>query len=407
MITISLPPVEKLLFKKNNNVIWQSFNSLSSIIESCELVSRNPFVIKSGEDTYFLTSNETENIPDEILFAVLTFKKPTKKDFDEGNIKISRWIKHPHFLDVTTDEVIDSWKDNFKFIKEDTENGIEGLRPPQIGALYSILAHIQNPDDRGIVVMPTGTGKTEVMLSALIANQCEKLLVAVPSDSLRTQLANKFITLGLLKKFGIIAAVSHNPIVGIMNSKFIEEEDLVDFISKINVLVTTMSILTGSNTEHKSLFANKFSHFFIDEAHHSEAATWKNLIEFFNREKVFLFTATPFRTDEKKLNGKFIFNFSLKKAQEQKYYKKINYLPIREYDPKKADEKIALQAVAQLRKDFEAGHNHIIMARCATKARALEVFTFYEQFQDLNPVVVYTGVSGLSQKIKDIKRKKT
>ena len=188
MITISLPPVEKLLFKKNNNVIWQSFNSLSSIIESCELVSRNPFVIKSGEDTYFLTSNETENIPDEILFAVLTLKKPTKKDFDEGNIKISRWIKHPHFLDVTTDEVINSWKDNFKFIKEDTENGIEGLRPPQIGALYSILAHIQNPDDRGIVVMPTGTGKTEVMLSALIANQCEKLLVAVPSESLRTQL---------------------------------------------------------------------------------------------------------------------------------------------------------------------------------------------------------------------------
>ncbi len=46
------------------------------------------------------------------------------------------------------------------------------------------------------------------------------------------------------------------------------------------------------------------------------------------------------------------------------------------------------------------------MARCATKARALEVFTFYEQFQDLNPVVVYTGVSGLSQKIKDIKEKK-
>lgn len=401
---IHLPPVGKLIYSKNGNFIWQHFAD-NYEIDNCELLSRDPFILKSEDDQYFLTSNENANTNDN-TFVLLTSRKPTKKHFEQETLSIKRWLKHPKFKELTPTEVVESWEDNFKFIKEDIVKEVNGLRPPQIGALYSILAHIQNPEDRGIVVMPTGTGKTEVMLSALVANQCKKLLVAVPSDSLRTQLSNKFITLGLLKKFKVISETCHNPIVGIMNSKFVANEDLTDFISRINVLVTTMAILTGCNDDQKTIFADEFSHFFIDEAHHSEATTWNNLIVKFNKEKIFLFTATPFRTDEKKLKGKFIFNFSLKNAQEQKYYRKINYLPIREYNPKKADEKIANQAVTQLRKDIEAGHNHIIMARCGTKARALEVFKVYEQFQDLNPVVVYTGVPGLSQKIKNIKEKK-
>jgi superfamily II DNA or RNA helicase len=403
---ISLPSVERLLYSKNDNYIWQYFNQPGKEVDDFTILTKDPFVIQIEESKYFLTSNENAEIPAEYDFALLASKKLTKRAFETESIKIRRWLKHPDFIDLTPNEIITSWKDNFRFIKEDTENQIDGLRPPQIGALYSILAHVQNPEDRAIVVMPTGTGKTEVMLSALISNQCNKLLVAVPSDSLRTQLSRKFISLGLLKQFGIVAEAAHNPIVGIMNSKFSQQEDIIDFISKINVMVTTMSILTGYNEEHKQIISEGFSHFFIDEAHHSEAATWKNLIEKFGKEKVFLFTATPFRTDEKRLKGKFIFNFSLRNAQEQKYYKKINYLPIREYDPKKADEKIAIKAVEQLRKDIVAGHNHIIMARCATKARAIDVFNFYRQFEDLNPVVVYTGVPGLSQKIKDIKDKK-
>jgi superfamily II DNA or RNA helicase len=403
---INLPPVEKLIYSKNGNCISQRYDDKLATSLNCEIISDTPFVIKSNDNSYVFTSKENEVIPDEYDFALLVSKKPKKKDFESGKIFIKRWLKHPKFLELKPQTVIDSWKDNFRFIKEDTSKNIEGLRPPQIGALYSFLGHVQNPDDRGIIVMPTGTGKTEVMLSALIANQCTKLLVAVPSDSLRTQLANKFISLGLLNQFGIIKETCYKPIVGVINSKFHTIEELIEFISKVNVVVTTMSILTGCTDEAKVVIADSFSHFFVDEAHHSEATTWKTLIEKFKKEKVFLFTATPFRTDDKKLNGKFIFNFSLKNAQEQKYYKKINYLPIREYDPKKADQKIALKAVSQLRKDIEEGHNHLIMARCGSKQRALEVFKHYEQYNDLSPIVVHTGIAGLSKKIKDIKDRK-
>ena len=77
------------------------------------------------------------------------------------------------------------------------------------------------------------------------------------------------------------------------------------------------------------------------------------------------------------MQGKVIFNFSLRKAQEQKYYKTINYLPIREYNKEIADEKIAEKAVQQLKKDISEGYNHIVMARCMNKPRAKAVFFFF------------------------------
>ena len=401
---IELPNTEELIFSNGSNFIKKYYAASSA--KEFEFVQTNPFIISADGELYFITSNPTDNIPKNCNFAILTTKKPSKKDFQSGSLKIKQWLKHPSFEDLTPQDVLTSWKNKFKFVKEDVEQGINGLRPPQIGALYSILAHVQNPVEKGIIVMPTGTGKTETMLSTLIANECDKLLVAVPSDSLRVQLSEKFITLGLLREFGMVDESCHNPIVGVINQKFANEAELLDFISKTNVVITTMSILSGSSTEQQLIFSEKFSHLFVDEAHHSEAKTWKNFINLFKNEKVFLFTATPFRNDGENLEGKFLFNFSLKEAQAQDYYKEINFLPIREYNVAEADKKIALKAVAKLREDLTKGYPHILMARCVSKNRAIAVFDYYKDYEDLNPVIVYTGVAGLKDKIAAIKAKK-
>jgi len=400
---IKLPNVEKLIYSRGKNYIKQSYKPTYSL--DFDYLQNDPFILVSKEENYFITSDVENDIPENCSHAILTSKRPTKKDFEAGSLKIKRWLKHPSFIEASTEDVVETWKNKFKFIKEDDTNDIKGLRPPQIGALYSILAHVQNPEERGIVVMPTGTGKTETMLSALIANECEKLLVAVPSDSLRTQLSTKFATLGLLRDFGMIDNNCLNPIVGIINQKFETNEQLTEFVSMCNVVVTTMSILAGSPQQQQLLIAESFSHFFVDEAHHSEANTWKQFINHFNYKKVFLFTATPFRNDGKKLDGKFIFNFTLKEAQKQGYYKRINFLPIREYDKQEADKKIAAKAVQQLREDIASGYQHIIMARCVSKNRAKEVFEHYQIHEDLNPLLIYTGVSGLKDKVAAIKAK--
>ncbi|MEI6348875.1 MAG: DEAD/DEAH box helicase family protein [Bacteroidota bacterium] len=402
-MALKLPKISKLIFENNGNEIWQCFGG-EQILNEIQFLTLNPFVIECNSVKYLLTSDKDDSNVEIYDSVLLTSKRPSRNDLNTNQINIKRWLKNPDFVVATPDQVVASWKDKFNFIKEDEEANIKGLRPPQIGALHSILAHIQNPEDKAIVIMPTGTGKTETMLATLIANECKKILVSVPSDSLRTQISNKFITLGLLKEFGIVGVECIYPIVGVLNSGFQNPHELQDFISKCNVVVSTMHILTDCNNDERLIMKDSFSHFFVDEAHHSEAKTWKELIGIFDKEKVFLFTATPFRNDGQSLKGKVIFNFSLRKAQEQKYYKQINYLPIREYNKKLADEKIANKAVAQLKADIASGYKHFLMARCMSKGRAQEVFEYYQKYPEYNPIMVYTGIAGLSKKIEAIKK---
>jgi superfamily II DNA or RNA helicase len=401
-MTLTLPRISKLIDEIGSNQIWQYLGEQTTI-DNVQIISTDPFVIQSEGVNYLLTSNKNYE-DDAIDYILLTYKIPKRADFNAGRINILRWLKHPLFQTITQEDVVATWVDKFKFIKENEQLNIKGLRPPQVGALYSILAHIHNADDKAIVVMPTGTGKTETMLATLISNCCKKLLVSVPSDSLRTQIAQKFITLGLLKEYGIVDESCLNPIVGIVNSGFDTAQDLQNFVDKCNVVVSTMTLLTDFSAQQKEILNNSFSHFFVDEAHHSEAKTWKELINRFDKEKVFLFTATPFRNDGQSLQGKQIFNFSLRKAQEQKYYKQINYLPIREYNKDLADKKIAEKAIEQLRADRADGFNHFVMARCKDKVRAREVFEYYKDYDEFNPVLVYTGIAGLGNKIEAIKR---
>lgn len=403
-MALIFPKILKLVFESNSNEVWQYFGE-EFTINNFQIVSTNPFVIESSGVNYLLTSDkkyQENGVNDHVL---LTSRMPTRADLNAGRIKIKRWLKHPRYQNKGPDEIVSTWIDKFKFIKENEQENIKGLRPPQVGALYSILAHVQNSEDKAIVVMPTGTGKTETMLATLISNRCKKLLVSVPSDSLRTQISNKFITLGLLKEYGIVDASCLNPIVGILYRRFDTSQDLQDFVEKCNVVVSTMDLLTDFTIQQREILNNSFSHFFVDEAHHSEAMTWKVLIDKFDKGKIFLFTATPFRNDGRSLQGKVIFNFSLRKAQEQKYYKKINYLPIREYNKKLADKTIAEKAIEQLRTDIAAGFKHIIMARCMSKNRAIEVYEYYKGYTEFNPIMIYTGVAGLNEKIEAIKRR--
>ena len=91
-----------------------------------------------------------------------------------------------------------------------------GLRPPQLGALHAILANRSTENtDASTVVMPTGTGKTATMLTAYCHSPMATL-VMVPSDTLRTQIASSFATLGKLPQVG--AGGFHCPAVLVLKS---------------------------------------------------------------------------------------------------------------------------------------------------------------------------------------------
>jgi superfamily II DNA or RNA helicase len=403
MTSITIPKLERIIHKvsANKNVIKQLIVSEKTIDLEVVDTSRSSISIKCGANSIYLTSSKN-NVPDEIQYAILTNIKPTEDRIVNGEVVLKSWLKNPDYKELSQDEVIETWVNNFNFIEENLEKNINGLRLPQIGALHTLMGHLKLPLEQAIISLPTGTGKTETMLSALIANRCKKLLVTVPSDSLRTQISEKFLTLGLLREFKLIKTEVCNPIVGIVYQGFSTIEELRGFFEECNVIVTTMGILTSCSEEFQREISNICSHLFVDEAHHIKATSWNQFAENFNPTKIVQYTATPFRNDGKRINGKIIFNFPLSKAQEQGYFKHIDFLPVREYDPKKADTIIANKAIERLREDIANGYNHVLMARCYPTKRAKDVFELYRSQEDLNPVLLYSGAPDFKQSYEKI-----
>ncbi len=393
-MTIILPKLEKIYWKKSGskNLVSQLIIPEQKIDYSFVSSHRAFTMIEADEKKYCLVRSEN-NIPDGYDYVIKTNQKATEERLNSGSIALIKWLKHPLDKKYSTDEIVRSWNNNFHFIEENLEEGISGLREPQIAALYSILSYFKVSSDIGTVVMPTGTGKTEVMLASLVARKINKLLVVVPFDALREQIFKKFYLLGLLKHFKLLSSDSLFPRVGLWKHNFADIDELKVFIDNSNVVVTTMAILSKNKPETLKMLSENFEYVFFDEAHHIEANSWKKVRDSFKREQVLQFTATPFRNDRKKLEGKIIFNFPLKKAQEQGYFKPIKFIPVREYDFKKGDRLIAEKAVEQLRSDLENGYNHILMARCENKTRAEEIFQIYnDYYKDLNPVLIHSSI---------------
>jgi Type III restriction enzyme, res subunit len=92
-------------------------------------------------------------------------------------------------------EIVASWESKFQFRHEHREprgQTVPGLRLPQIGAVYATLAHWSVSSRPATIVMPTGTGKTETMLALLTCARLPRLMVVVPSNTLRDQISGYY-----------------------------------------------------------------------------------------------------------------------------------------------------------------------------------------------------------------------
>jgi superfamily II DNA or RNA helicase len=295
-------------------------------------------------------------------------------------------------------EVCESWSDSLIMREEqrgdDGQVLTTGLRPPQIGAIYSALSHWTLSHAPKTIVMPTGTGKTETMIGITLAKACRLPLVTVPTDALREQISQKFLSLGIFKQFGLLNEDSKQPFVGILKKTPESAEELQNFLSACNVVVTTMDLLRHFTPQMQRILADKCTHLFIDEAHHTPAPTWETFRKNFKEKPILQFTATPFREDGKPIDGKIIYNYPLAKAQQEGYFKAINFIPVIEFNEASSDRKIAETAIAQLRADIEQGFNHLIMARGNSINRAREIVEFYRELSpEFQPEIIHSRFS--------------
>lgn len=317
------------------------------------------------------------------------FLRETGGDFKWENVRI------PEPDPQGREAALASWRGAFTFREEDRDLHISGLRTPQIGALHAIHAHWTVSDEPAMIVMPTGTGKTETMLSTLASQRCERVLVIVPSLILRDQIFGKFVSLGLLKKLGVLDPLALLPVVGQMRGSIETAEEVDQIFGACNVVVAVINSVAKCSDAALQRLAELCTHLFIDEAHHVPAATWSRVKNLFQHKRVLQFTATPYRNDGKRVDGKLIYAFPLRKAQEQGYFKPIRYLPVVEFLPERSDRAIAEAAIGRLREDLANDtFDHILMARAHPIPRLESLVDLYNELApDLNPVVIHSEMN--------------
>ena len=365
-------------FINGNNIFQLGFKGLNEEVEldECE----DGYLLKTILDEDILITNQNRRFKN--YKYILKYKDSELNERTE-----LKWFRYVQ--DESIQEIKEMYESNYKIKKEIVENDNIiriGLRTPQVGAIHAILSNITNPKYKeGIVVMPTGTGKTEVMLTTFLSEEIKRLIVITPSNALREQIGNKFKQLGILRKLGIINRNCKYPVVGILKKGFKSKEEEAEFFKQCNVVITSMQLAINLDTKNMN---NNFSHLFIDEAHHITLNKWGDIANKF-KNKIVQFTATPFRNDGKMLKGDIIYKYSLLQAQEEKYFKAINFEPVMQFDEQKADETIAKKTVEVLKKDIEDGLEHVAMARVESIRRAEQVSEIYNQIApEFKPLMI-------------------
>lgn len=161
------------------------------------------------------------------------------------------------------------------------ERGVFTLRPYQDDAVASIAETRKKGRKAFLVVLPTGTGKTEIFIEDLVsqfkAGKVSNALITVPRRHLVDQTMERLQT----------AASS----IRITNN--LESE---------GVLVMTYAKLLRC---YQHMASSRFEYIVVDEAHHAVATGLKRALEHFDPDTLIGLTATDERLDQQKLEDVF------------------------------------------------------------------------------------------------------
>lgn len=252
-----------------------------------------------------------------------------------------------------------------------------GLRPAQLGAIHAAASHFVVRSDPGIITMPTGSGKTAVAIASAFILRAERVLVIVPSRLVREQIFEEFETLGTLRRSGAIGEDVEAP--NVFNSrKRITSHEGWEALREFDVVVGTVASISPGYKSIPAPPEDLFDLVIVDEAHHSPARTWSAVLAHFSNAKQLLFTATPFRQDQREIKGRFIFTYDLKSAFEDGIFGNIEYHAVVPNQNEDSDVAIARAAERQFEADRVSGYQHYLMVRTDDRKRADELSAVYE-----------------------------
>jgi superfamily II DNA or RNA helicase len=253
-----------------------------------------------------------------------------------------------------------------------------GLRRAQVAAIWAASGHLaQKKATDAQLVLPTGTGKTAVMTALPFALRSERPLIVVPSDLIRRQVAREFSTLRVLRSQNVIATETPRLKVKAVQNRLSSIDDW-RALSAYDVIVATPQCVSPHYSGVSVPPAGYIDLVVVDEAHHSAAATWSELLDAIDAKKALL-TATPFRTDGKRLRGEIVFWYSLAEAIADGIYSPIDFIPVRRVAGESKDETLARAVKRRLSAEPHRTTGAQVVVRTDRQSDAYRLRHVYEQ----------------------------
>ena len=194
-----------------------------------------------------------------------------------------------------------------KFLENENDRprATECFYEHQIDAVLRTKDYFNNGSDRGIVVLPTGCGKTGVaVLSAYVLagiyrsynTRTYRVLVITPSKAITEQIEEALRGQNcFLIKRGCISCDDHLDFIPTCG-RIATRSDVKNNLQNHLMILNAHKL---ANIEEQKIPADIFDLVIIDEAHHYPAQTWKIPVDYFTNCKKLFLTATPFHKGKK------------------------------------------------------------------------------------------------------------
>lgn len=272
------------------------------------------------------------------------------------------------------------FEDNVEKVAPLALDGKVAYRECQVGAAWATLAHFTASSEPALISMPTGSGKTALMMLLSFLLKAKRVVVITPSVALRGQTANKFGTLADLRIVEAYPSNAPGPSVHDHQGQLTSVEAWETFLD-YDVIVATPHTTSPGYEEivgpSPGLFGPETLLFF-DEAHHSRARTWQVLKDTFDNSRVVLLTATPFRNDNRRLLAKLVYHYPMKKALDAGIYAPITYHAVDPSDAKKKDQELCDKALRVYRNQQKKHSKARLLIRAEGVDESAELLDLYK-----------------------------
>lgn len=198
------------------------------------------------------------------------------------------------------------------------------LREPQKEAYKSVYDYFNAGNNTAIVQVPVGCGKSGLAAILPFGIAKGRVLIITPNLTITKGMFETLDITNRQKCFWRTRGVLKD--IDMIGGPFTCKLDTgnISIAEKSHIIVTNIHQLATNTDKWLKKFPDKFFDLIIvDEAHHSAANSWKQVIKKFPNAKVVNMTATPFRSDGEEIEGELVFRYPFKRATIKGYVKRI------------------------------------------------------------------------------------